>query len=463
VTLSAFLVGLASGARRAGRTCRASPEEAIRAARRAILAGTLFGWAFLPAVARLAWLGWGVLAVALGLVYLVARCSGVLLPTLADAGIRADEDAGMRTAQVVLANIVGSATGSVVTGFVLMDRLPLAGIASVLVAAGAGCALLLGSFSPPRRGGLVRAAALVGTVALAVAALPRLASGLLERLQWKERSAGRPAFTQVVENRSGIVTADASGTVFGHGMYDGRFNTDPVRDTNGIARAYALALFHPAPREVLMVGLSSGSWAQVVANHPDVASVTIVEINPGTVALVERAPAVASVLSNPKVRIVTDDGRRWLRLHAERRFDAIVSNTTYYFRANASNLLSAEFLALVRDRLKPGGVFVYNTTGSDRVQRTGCLAFPHGARFSNQLVVSASPLEPDVQRWRRTLRAYRIDGRPVLDPARPEDRRVLDAPPPLEPCADVLARTAGKAPVTDDNMGSEWRFVYGVE
>ena len=63
--------------------------------------------------------------------------------------------------------------------------------------------------------------------------------------------------------------------VFGNGMYDGRFNTDLVHDSNGIVRPYALSLFHPAPRDVLMIGLATGSWAQVLANDPDVASLTV--------------------------------------------------------------------------------------------------------------------------------------------------------------------------------------------
>ena len=34
---------------------------------------------------------------------------------------------------------------------------------------------------------------------------------------------------------------------------------------------------------------------------------------------------------------------------------------------------------------------------------------------------------------------------------------------PIEPCPEILARTAGKRPVTDDNMGSEWRYFLGIE
>jgi spermidine synthase len=276
-----------------------------------------------------------------------------------------------------------------------------------------------------------------------------------------------------VENRSGIISVAADGTVFGNGMYDGRFNTDLKHDSNGIVRPYALSLFHPAPRDVLMIGLSSGSWAQVIANNPDVASLTIVEINPGYMTLIAKTPEVASLLSNPKVAIVTDDGRRWLRANPGRRFDAIVSNTTWHFRANVTNLLSAEFLGLVKNHLNPRGVFFYNATDSGRVQRTGCLAFADGARLLNHMVVSATPIRWNFARWRRILEAYRIDGRPVFDLSRSEDRAELDrlqtsltaanAPRPIEACAEILARTAGEQPVTDDNMGSEWRYSLGLE
>jgi spermidine synthase len=267
--------------------------------------------------------------------------------------------------------------------------------------------------------------------------------------------------------------------VWGDGSYDGRFNTDLVHDTNGIVRPYSLSLYHAAPRDILMIGLSSGSWAQVIANNPEVSSFTIVEINLGYIKLVAEVPEVASVLTNPKVTIFIDDGRRWLRLNRDRRFDVIVSNTTWYFRANVTNLLSNDFLGLIKSHLRPGGVFFYNTTNSGRVQRTGCLAFPHGARFTNHMVVSESPIVWDFERWRHVLEAYRIDGQRVFDLDRSEDRAALEqlisleasmqndaipgAQKPIESCTQILVRTEGKDPVTDDNMGSEWRHYFGFE
>ena len=50
------------------------------------------------------------------MVYLIARLWGTLLPYLAEFGVAADRDTGMRTALLYLSNIVGSALGSILTG-----------------------------------------------------------------------------------------------------------------------------------------------------------------------------------------------------------------------------------------------------------------------------------------------------------------------------------------------------------
>jgi spermidine synthase len=94
-------------------------------------------------------------------------------------------------------------------------------------------------------------------------------------------------------------------------------------------------------------------------------------------------------------------------------------------------------------------------------------------------VVSKTPIDWDFQRWRRTMQAYRIDGTPAFDPARRQDGEELDklsawlenrnageahnVRRPIEPCPDILARTAGQRAVTDDNMGTEWRHFLGLD
>uniref|UniRef100_A0A973WBD0 Fused MFS/spermidine synthase n=1 Tax=Bradyrhizobium septentrionale TaxID=1404411 RepID=A0A973WBD0_9BRAD len=472
LTLGAFLVGIAVGARNAANVCdECSPTEAMRHATTGLLWANIFGAAFLPVMAQLAWVGPGVIDIGIVVIYLIARQWGALLPYLSQFGIAADSRTGMQTAILYFANIIGCATGAVLTGFVLANWLGLKSMAVFLLAGGTFCAVMLvAALEVPARERMRHGAIAVGILIAGAIANPVIASRVLENLQSK--GTVDHDFAQVVENRSGIITVDTDGVVYGNGMYDGRFNIDLKKtDVNGIIRPYALSLFHPAPRDVLMVGLASGSWAQVVASNPAVKSLTIVEINPGYLELIRQQPEVQSILRNPKVRIIEDDGRRWLNHHPTIRFDVVLSNTTWHFRANATNLLSLEFHDLVRRHLNPGGVFFYNTTDSRRVHRTACTAFPHGARFINHMVVSDTPIDWNYTRWRSVLESYRIDGKPELDLGNATDRARVDSlmtqfrlgGPMIEDCPDILAATKDKAVITDDNMGTEWRYYLNLE
>jgi len=295
--------------------------------------------------------------------------------------------------------------------------------------------------------------------------------GMYEKMLLKNDYVPGTQFGAVVETRSGVIAVTPAGTVFGGGIYDGRFNVSLVNDTNGIQRAFSLSYLHPNPKEVLMIGLSSGSWAQVIANHPQVEHLTIVEINPGYLRLIKRAPEVASLLQNSKVRIDIDDGRRWLVRNPDAKFDVIVMNTSYSWRSNMSNLLSSEFLQLVRRHLNPGGVHFYNTTDSEEAMLTGVSVFPFAMRLANFMAVSPAPLQLDANRWLEVLTRYKIDGKPVFDLSQEQHRRRLqevmamvttmdrDIRPgffTLESAGHIRARAASVRVITDDNMGTEW-------
>ena len=263
----------------------------MRKASDELVFANLVGLLFLPLMAHFAWLGTGVLGLAMAMVYLIALRWGSFLPYLAQFGVAADDNAGMRTSLLYFANILGSAAGAIITGFILTDYLTLVQVAQALVVAGTLCALcLIAMLDVARPERLRRSAAALGVLAVAMIGIPLMSHRLLENLLFKRHVDH--AFASVVENRSGIITVEPDGTVFGNGMYDGQFNTRLNDDRNGIIRPYALSLFHGAPRDVLMIGLSSGSWAQVIASNPAVASLTIVEINPGYRTLIAQQPEV---------------------------------------------------------------------------------------------------------------------------------------------------------------------------
>lgn len=456
--LGAYLTGLAAGALAIRRLCRDRGEGAGASLKRALfgllLCSTVAGYLVVPVLAAFAVRGWSWKA-GLPLVGVAAAGLGTVFPVATHLFIDPDERVGRRVSYVYLANILGSTAGSLLTGFVLMDHLSLGGIHEVLAFLGLGLALFL----VDRR----RDAAGVAALALLAGGIGTSPfAGIYERLQLKSACPPGYRFAHVVETKSGVITVNEKGQIFGGGIYDGAYNTGLEDDRNTILRCYALADLRPATRDVLMIGLSSGSWATVIANNPTVERFTIVEINPGYLRLLPEYPAVAGLLQNPKVTVEIDDGRRWLVRHEDRRFDAIVANATFHWRSNATNLLSAEFLELVRSRLRPGGYYYYNTTESGRVLKTGCSTFPYALKVGGFLAVSDAPLALDLARLRERLFDYPWEGKTVFDRKLPGDAvRATAAIERLRGMMksreEVLAGIPGGARlVTDDNMGTEW-------
>ncbi len=463
LVLGAYLGGIAVGAYFTGLLCRRGEAAGdARYMRRLAIFVALANVASALVVPSFVWSArFTDYRIGLTMVAVGAALLGAVLPLLAHFGIEPDHRAGARLSYIYLANIVGSATGSWVTGFVLMDALTLRQIAVVLAVAGfvlVALLVLLGARTKVGRGVGVGAAALLAGLAFAL--MPRLYDRIWERLLYKATDDGKRRFVTVIENKSGVIAVTTDGAVFGGGAYDGILNTSLSRDRNVVMRAYAIGALHPAPKRVLMIGLASGSWAQVVANHPLLEQLTVVEINPGYLTLIAQHPGVAGILSNPKVSIVIDDGRRWLRRNDDRKFDFIVMNTTWNWRAHATSLLSVEFMQLARQHLAPGGVLYLNTTGSKDVQLTAAKTFPYALRVMNLVALSDRPVTFDRDRWRELLASYRIEGKPALNLGDAADQKIyaqLLAFDDLETRADILKHTQQATVITDDNMVTEWR------
>jgi spermidine synthase len=473
--LAAYLFGLALGSRIAGAFCKddanAGDTRQLRALAGFTFVANVLAWLVVPVFGFTAkrW-DWPPALVA---VAASAAMLGAILPLVAHFGIKADDKAGARLSYVYLANIVGSAAGSLLTGFVFLDTWRLQTIGALIACI--GMALVASLLGLARMNGKAFAigATLIAAFAL-VRTTPAVYDRIWERLLYKRDFDDDTRFLDVVETKSGVITVTQDGTVFGGGAYDGRVSTSLKWDRNGIFRAHSLGAMHPSPKRVLMIGLATGAWAQIVANLPGVDKLTIVEINRGYLDLIAKYDAVKSVLTNPKVDIAIDDGRRWLHRHPDDRFDAVVMNTTWHWRGHSTNLLSVEFFELVRSRLARGGLFYFNTTSSDDVKRTAMTVFPYGMRVYNFVAVSDAPFTYDKERFRTVLSTMKIDGAPILDLDSEEDRRTFDAlilyaDSIKEPARDdglearegVLARAtaAGGLIVTDDNMAPEWRQV----
>jgi hypothetical protein len=69
------------------------------------------------------------------------------------------------------------------------------------------------------------------------------------------------------------------------------------------------------------------------------------------------------------------------------------------------------------------------------------------------------------------LETYKIDGKPEFDLSHPADRARIDSimtqfgrgGPMIEECPEILAATKDKTLITDDNMGTEYRYYLNLE
>ncbi len=110
------------------------------------------------------------------------------------------------------------------------------------------------------------------------------------------------------------------------------------------------------PRRVLHVGFGSGGTCWAVSRHP-VTAIDVVEIAPEVLESAARwlGDINRGVLSDPRVRVVINDGRNFL-LATDHRYDAILSDSIHPRHAGNSTLYTLEYFQLCRSRLEPGGV-----------------------------------------------------------------------------------------------------------
>ena len=459
-TLGSFLIGIAVGAMVGKSLC-------ARGANGLAASGAMLALSAVVFLASLPLAGWfsaaGYKLPAYVFVALTAAASGGVFPIVCELA-RGAGSAGKAVSWVYLFNIIGATGGSLLTGFVLLDIMPLEGVASAVAAAGAIAALLAflvsGASTPVRVGGALAGA---GLAVLAIAAGGFLFGGFLENLQYEKEYPREQRFKSVLQNRHGIITIDDAtrpgdaDIVYGGGIYDGRYSIDPL-SPNGIHRCYMVAALHPEPTDVLEIGLSSGSWAAALLRHEAVKSMEVVEINPGYLEAMAVYPEHKELLKNPRVNIHIDDGRRWLGLQPDdKKFDFILMNTTFHWRSHATNLLSTDFLELCKRHLKPGGAIFYNTTGSDEVVRTAAEVFEHVTMVGNFVAASDRPFDIHGEARREQLLRYKDpDGQPSFLRT-PEFRAELDELVAMElPELGPEMRASDFRVITDDNMACEF-------
>lgn len=301
---------------------------------------------------------------------------GASFPFIQALVARRLDSLGRRTGTLLFSNICGNVLGGIVTGFLLFDHLGSAGalqlLSGVLLLPGLVAAMQL---STPRRR-LAAAAGAAGLMAALIAAFPS------NRDFWAFFHSAGPEQRFALEEDRACVTSlmDVKDETF---LYiNASWQNGHPYDLFHIAIGLLPSLLHREPERGLAVGLGIGSTAYSMAQDPRIDHIDCVEICGSQERLIARLADRGSVtsrrlLEDPRIKLHTGDGRRWLLAHEE-PYDVIVVDVVRPNTAYSGNLYSVEFYELVKSRLAADGLFV-QWAPSDRVLYSVRKVFPYVA------------------------------------------------------------------------------------
>lgn len=274
----------------------------------------------------------------------------------------------------------------------------------------------------------------------------------------------------ILENKHGVIqvyNTKEDQVVFGANVYDGKLNTNIFHNSNGIDRAYLLTALKPKAENVLVIGLSTGSWAKVLSLMPSIKKMTIIEINSNYINLIKMHPEVKGLLNDPRVEIIIDDGRKWLKKNDDRTFDIILMNTTWHWRAYGSNLLSKNFIEIIHDRLNKTGVAFYNTTQSMNAYATAHQVFPYVYQYKFFVLATSQPQQLSMSEITKNL--CLLTNPLTKSPVFLTESECLKAAKviientliPYENI-DFIKKEKDLEVITDDNMITEFKYGKGL-
>ncbi len=461
--LGLVLTGIALGSRYGYKKSKVGVSSGINVLPELLILGATIN--FFGLIAILLWVK--VHEASLGLLFIqvvvVSYYLGAVFPILCKLAVsNKEESVGQETSWIYAGNIIGSTAGPLFTGYIVMDYLSPAITICLMSSAALLLALVIINGKVAEIKKRLKDSIFVITLILLIPLGYWLVlSTMMERFHFRSSFNTWTTFRHINYSRQGIITVlpgpKGADIFLGGGAYDGGVNTDPENNINGIRRCYMIGSMHRKPSKVLMIGLSTGSWAEVLANYKLVDSLTIIEIQPGYINLIKNYPDISPLLSNPKVKIIIDDGRRWMKRNPNKKFDFIVMNTTFHWREHSTNLLSIEFLKMAKTHLNEKGVMYWNTTESKDVMYTAANAFNYVTSVANFVAGSDTPFDMTKAEREKNYPYFFRNAVPVFeenDSTRVIRNKLINAVLPV--LRDSLLKQ-NLWLITEDNMASEYK------
>jgi spermidine synthase len=260
-------------------------------------------------------------------------------------------------------------------GVILLLSLPAAAITCLLV---------------PRRPLAAASAAI--TVLLAAGWTVSPMPSLTRAAQWR----GYHLQAERVSRYGHLVLAQTGSLTnfFDNGLLAAHFPDPPAYE--GLAHWPLLA--HPKPERILVIGGAATGTLTELLKHP-VHHIEFIELDPAVLELLEPAlsPDDRASLHDPRIRIIHQDGRRWLD-QSDQTYDIIVLQLPQPRNAQINRLYTLEAFQAAGRRLRPGGLVAFSIPSSENYLSpetayfNACLYRTLKAAFAHVELIAGDPL-----------------------------------------------------------------------
>ncbi|MFA5059182.1 MAG: fused MFS/spermidine synthase [Candidatus Omnitrophota bacterium] len=174
--------------------------------------------------------------------------------------------------------------------------------------------------------------------------------------------------------------------------------------------AMEAASFAPRMDNILVIGYGTGSITEAIRKSIEAKKITVVEIHRALIRNLIKIPFFDRMLSDPRIHLVIDDGRRFL-LRTDEKYDLILINLIRTTTAYSNNVYSQEFLQLIKDRLAPGGVLLLWMNEYRVVLGTLFSVFDHIKIYGSFCLASNAPFNKNERRYQQILSAFPLEYR----------------------------------------------------
>ena len=306
-------------------------------------------------------IGIGVTAlITLAVLFPFCFTGGLLFPLVTDA-LADDAASGDAPRIAYLYESAGSVIGGAVTALILIRWFDALAVTFILGAVSLAAAALLLLLKRRIAGGLVAGLLFLFFALQVVAPFPNV-DRITRTFQWRgfEVAASEDSiYGNLTVTRSGTQT-----TLYDNGVLS--FSHPDI-----IASELSVTcpmLIHPDPARVLLVGGGVASSLSEILEYPSVTEVDYVELDPLLIDLAVRSlpPGTTESLTDPRVRVLYTDGRRFIKT-IDAVYDVIIINVADPINARINRYYTEEFLKETSRILAPNGVVSLSVGGAEEI------------------------------------------------------------------------------------------------